>query len=173
MNLKSLLKTFIFLILTFGSFTLNAQVELVVKQKDNQKFSLEIAKIRKLTFTEQALLLHPKTGVVQNYGLNDLSKLFFSNNPTAVRPTTTLFEQLEVFPTPASEYINITYKTKNNENVVIKIVDLHGRVVHEDAYSDNINVNTKQINIKHLSAGVYILHLQSSQQSESRKILIK
>lgn len=173
MLLNLLFKRAAILTLVFGSFTLNAQIELVVKQKDNQKFSMKISEIRKLTFTEQELLLHPKTGDIQNYGLNDLSKLFFSNGPTSVRAASTSFEQFEVFPTPATDYVNITYKTKNNENVGIQIMDLQGRVVHEDTYTDNISINTKQINISHLTRGVYILQLQSAQQTESCKILIK
>lgn len=94
--------------LTFGSFTLNAQIGLVVKQKDNQEFSMEISKIRKLTFTEHELLLHPKIGIVQNYELIDLSKLFFSEYPTSLSPSSKWLEQFEVFPTPANDYVNIT-----------------------------------------------------------------
>ena len=58
-------------------------------------------------------------------------------------------EYLNLYPNPASEYINI--KSINNIDE-IRIFDIQSRVV----FSEKINSKTKRINISNLSTGIYI-----------------
>ena len=58
-------------------------------------------------------------------------------------------EYLNLYPNPASEYINI--KSINNIDE-IRIFDIQSRVV----FSEKINSKTKRINISKLSTGIYI-----------------
>jgi hypothetical protein len=76
---------------------------------------------------------------------------------------------LEVYPNPASESVNVSFKATNNANVTLS--DVLGNTVYTTstiAGENNIAVNTSD-----LSSGLYILNIATDKGSVSRKVSIK
>lgn len=77
---------------------------------------------------------------------------------------TTIFS---VSPNPAKDLITIS----NTENISvnsISITDLNGRIVKQNTYSNETNV---QVNISDLSSGVYMMNITSDKGSVTKKII--
>ena len=76
----------------------------------------------------------------------------------------------KVFPNPNNGEFTVLNKGNANKSNV-KVVDIQGRVVYEDAYYFNENAR-KQIDLRDLNAGVYILILQSEGKQEQHRIIL-
>ena len=74
--------------------------------------------------------------------------------------------QFNVYPNPANEYLNISLI--GNKNRIISITDLNGKQV----FNSTINSEFIAINTKELVSGVYILKIQTAENSVSKQILI-
>lgn len=77
----------------------------------------------------------------------------------------------EVYPNPASNYINVVMNPATSETVKLTIVNALGKVV----YSENILLNGttyKNINTNTLSKGLYFVHAEGKQFKAVQKIAI-
>lgn len=77
----------------------------------------------------------------------------------------------EVYPNPASNYINVVMNPVTSETVKLTIVNALGKVV----YSENILLNGttyKNINTNTLSKGLYFVHAEGKQFKAVQKIAI-
>jgi uncharacterized repeat protein (TIGR01451 family) len=76
--------------------------------------------------------------------------------------------QLKVFPNPANEILNINLQNNNIENCII--TNALGQMVYSSA--NEINANHKiQLNISHLSAGVYFVKVSAGDGSYNAKFI--
>lgn len=89
-------------------------------------------------------------------GNNDDKK----NNNNAIR----------VYPVPAKKNITVEYKENENRLSSIKLYDLFGNEVN---MSENILFNKQQMNIdiSHLSDGIYFLHINTTKNNKISKII--
>ena len=80
-----------------------------------------------------------------------------------------LSSNFEVYPSPASDIITVS--NKNNVSVnSISIVDLNGRVLNQSRYTNQSKV---QINISNLSAGIYMMNINTVNGIATKKIIKK
>lgn len=78
---------------------------------------------------------------------------------------------LSVYPTLSAGNIRIDGSIKELQNAVISVVDQSGRVVYQKTIQ---SVNTPlEINLAHLSNGMYFVKVNSSNKSVTKKIIIK
>ena len=75
-----------------------------------------------------------------------------SNPPTAITPVNKT-KAINIFPTPASDEINI--RTSLQKNMSISIVDMNGKEV----LSQENNYNTTIVNVAQLPQGIYLLKI--------------
>jgi uncharacterized repeat protein (TIGR01451 family) len=79
-----------------------------------------------------------------------------------------IVNQLKVFPNPANELLNINLQNNNIENCTI--TNALGQMVYSSA--NEINANHKiQLNISHLSAGVYFVKVSAGDGSYNAKFI--
>ena len=68
--------------------------------------------------------------------------------------------QIKVFPNPASDFLNITFITKEKTSLLIELIDLNGKILL------NIKVESthliKQINFTHYTPGTYFLRIRKT-----------
>lgn len=74
-----------------------------------------------------------------------------------------------VFPLPASNYVQVSFEEKQEENVVISIYGPKGKMI------ENTNCNSKviSIDISELLPGIYIILIERSGSLEVRKLIKK
>jgi hypothetical protein len=72
-------------------------------------------------------------------------------------------ETIYVYPNPAVEEVRIELPTNLSENMSVRIMDIHGRVIQEKNMAISFGDQLLRFNVSQLPAGVYLLHLSSGQ----------
>lgn len=93
-------------------------------------------------------------------------------NPVSVADLTLEFKQMEVYPNPADEWIEVLYDLTSDSEVNIEIIDAKGRVVRSVLNKSYSGTTKKQIDVRELNTGIYYLKLSSSQGVGIRKVFI-
>jgi hypothetical protein len=110
------------------------------------------------------LLLDNSTGNV----LNSASTTY----PEAVKDVE-LNNNVNIYPNPATDYLNVSFELNHSSNVQVQIIDALGQVVNQVANNtmesgvQNLNVNTAN-----LTSGVYFVKIQTENNSLVQKFTI-
>jgi hypothetical protein len=78
---------------------------------------------------------------------------------------------LSIFPNPTKDILNVTMGLMQTENVHLMITDALGRAVYTNIYKEVSN-QTVQIDMNHLSKGVYNITLQTNTGRITRRIIL-
>ena len=70
----------------------------------------------------------------------------------------TLFNDVQIYPNPASTQITIDAGSNWNEVTALELYDLSGRKV----WSERVNARTTLVNLSNFSEGIYILKLNGT-----------
>ncbi|WP_300565687.1 M4 family metallopeptidase [Flavobacterium sp.] len=88
----------------------------------------------------------------------------------ALSTTENNFEKFGVYPNPSNGLFNVVIST--TEKVNITLHDLRGRSIYNKNFSNNNSVFNQELNFSTLSAGVYILNVESAGKKAAKKIII-
>lgn len=83
------------------------------------------------------------------------------------------FENLSVFPNPASETLTITFTMEQNESVGLRLISVTGEVVYEEQATDYSGTYINTINLSDLAKGVYFLNMTGDNGTMNKKIVVK
>lgn len=75
---------------------------------------------------------------------------------------------IDVFPNPANEEVNINLYNSKNNKITIELYNLEGKLIKQLSNYEN----TTSINISDLSKGVYIIKIKSLDKLYSKKLII-
>lgn len=85
-------------------------------------------------------------------------------------------DEIKVYPNPAYQEINIEWKNKSRESLIIQFFDLTGRKVFEKNITNEYNSSSSDILIKtdelQLNNGTYILKVNNGKETSQTKIII-
>ncbi len=102
--------------------------------------------------------------------------------PNALRDTTVCFNGLpaginnnslqtydiKIYPNPATNLLNIKIETEHAESVTIKIIDVTGKLMLQQNYTNNCSIN-----IQNLDNGIYFINLvQPNKVISTKKIVV-
>ncbi len=93
-------------------------------------------------------------------GVQENSQLLSSDVPT-----------LKIFPNPAHEYLNIEYTTTDLSKVTMYVLDLSGKIVHQQQFKETIGLQSTQLNTSQLNPGFYFVQLIVNDSIISRKFV--
>ncbi|MEM6261249.1 MAG: T9SS type A sorting domain-containing protein [Bacteroidota bacterium] len=82
------------------------------------------------------------------------------------------FLSLELFPNPTQGDLNLSLVLQQADDVNIRLFDLQGKAVLRETHEKALRLERK-LNLAELPAGMYMLKLDSSQGSLTRKVLIE
>lgn len=83
------------------------------------------------------------------------------------------FKELEVYPIPAKNYINISFYNEIKRNISIEVLNEYGNIISKNNYFNLSNGNfIKNIDVSKLKSGAYFLKVISENQFYIKKILI-
>ncbi len=91
--------------------------------------------------------------------LNSQNDNFFSENVVTGLQSNRMENKAKLFPNPANELLNAEFETEGA--IKIKILDVQGKVWLEDNRRPDFLQKSVQLNVKHLSPGVYWLQYQT------------
>ena len=90
----------------------------------------------------------------------------------AVKNTTPTDMNVSVFPNPASDHINVAIASGENAVLNIKLCNMLGSVMSENAYAINAGSNAVKIDIKNVTPGNYYLLIEGNGSRVVRKVTI-
>ena len=82
------------------------------------------------------------------------------------------FGDFSMFPNPATSDVNIEVELEQSMNVGVRIFDAVGRIVFEEEGVQN-GISTYQINIDHLSPGLYVVQLKTGKIVMNKRLIKK
>ena len=82
-------------------------------------------------------------------------------------------DDIQIYPNPATDFINIGISKPFSGNIKIEIYDITGKIVYESAMEAKSENSFKQINISEFNPGVYLLRLSDKNKTVIRKIDVK
>lgn len=94
--------------------------------------------------------------------------------PLAIREVNqAAIEQLSVYPIPASDLINVSFRNQNGQDVAISIYDITGKQQVEYKLGGMAGMQHETINIPELTSGIYMVILYSGNTTESKRIIVE
>jgi endoglucanase len=126
-----------------------------------------------ITATETPMFVVPAGNELGNSKLaNESDKTKSQINVPIVEQNLELQNTIEIFPNPASEFINITINTKSSENVSVKMVEAaSGRIFENVQFSKPPGYISKTIDVSFLPIGYYIIEIKQGNSKVIKKIL--
>jgi hypothetical protein len=110
---------------------------------------------------------------VNSCGISSVRTLFgitISNCPRLGESTAA---ELSAFPNPVSEVLNITFQGLEAGNANLRLVDVTGRVVYDQAQEVVSGLNSTQVRVKGMASGIYTLQLQLKDRTEQLRIFVE
>lgn len=80
---------------------------------------------------------------------------------------------VNVYPNPASSYVNVAVSSENAQQFKAEVVDIMGKTVYTDQFNHNGGEEIYQIPVNNLAKGVYFLHLNSANGSNIQKFVVR
>jgi PKD repeat protein len=81
-------------------------------------------------------------------------------------------DNLSVFPNPNNGNFNITMSIKENENYILHIMNMLGEIIYTEQLTPSNNAQEKEINLGHISPGMYLLSVEGERGNYMRKIVV-
>lgn len=83
------------------------------------------------------------------------------------------FADFQIYPNPAQDMLNISFNSNNLQSFEIKLMNITGKLVYSQNYTDHSGNFNKNINLSNLAKGVYILNLNSATGTLTKKVVIR
>jgi hypothetical protein len=112
-----------------------------------------------------ALVIDQSTGQILN-AKETASDLGIVENPTAVA-------NMQVYPNPASEFVNISFGMEMADDVNVNIYSMSGRLVKTQNLQDIGGKQSVRVDISSLATGEYLLSLSTNEGAVTKKIIVK
>jgi len=98
-------------------------------------------------------------------------KAYYTKNNTDIGEEIFL-KDLEIFPNPAKNDLNLTFSCKQSKLYQFRILDITGRVLIEDQLITKSGTNTFKYDITNLENGIYMLKISNGSDVLVKKFLI-
>jgi hypothetical protein len=132
----------------------------------------ELNDIRKIKFQEDVLEIHFFDGTIQTYNVSIINEIRY--NPfLGLQDQNDIFDfqEVNIFPNPSSQYVNLKFKLNKTSNMQISILDMKGATVF---FMDEKNLISGEhsipIDISNFESGNYILKLKSDGMTLSKRM---
>jgi len=96
---------------------------------------------------------------------------YFGKTEAVLGITQNQFNVFNVYPNPS--FGKITLSLSTSENVSVSLLDIRGRRVCTELYSNNSDVFTTELDFSTLASGLYMLNVESGAKKAIKKIVIQ
>ncbi len=80
---------------------------------------------------------------------------------------------LNVFPNPTSNLINLQYELQESDDVFIEVLDLSGNILTSSFLSNQIiGTHHKKINLEKFNSGIYFIKITTSKSAQVKKVIL-
>ena len=90
-----------------------------------------------------------------------------------VEEQNTQFSNLQVYPNPASNMLNVSFNMDQNQSFGIKLISTTGQVVYQENTSNFSGNYVNSIDLSGISKGVYFLNISNETGTVNKKVVVK
>jgi hypothetical protein len=101
------------------------------------------------------------------------AQIKYDNAPLAINALATKPYELYTYPNPANGQFFVSINTKNQSRMVLSLVDMTGRVVATQNAEQGAGKSLYIFDTTTLSAGIYMLSIDSTNGREVRKVVVR
>ncbi len=83
------------------------------------------------------------------------------------------FTQLDIFPNPATDALNVNFNLDNTQTVEIRLVNVTGEAIYNNVLSNVTGQINNRIDVSNFAKGIYILNISGAEGSVNKKVIIK
>ncbi|MEJ8755651.1 T9SS type A sorting domain-containing protein [Pontibacter sp. H259] len=80
--------------------------------------------------------------------------------------------KFEYFPNPAKNKLNVAVELPDKTDITIQLVDARGRIVHQQAYQNQVGAFADTILLENKARGMYFLRFTTKDGTYNRKVLL-
>ena len=104
-----------------------------------------------------------------NFTDGDIYGKFLESSVVGIKETVKRNNFLNLFPNPAIDNVSLSFDNASSNDVTLKVYNTMGILVK----SEILKQNQRQINIKDLSTGIYIVSINSKEWTGTQRIIIQ
>lgn len=112
------------------SLQANAQ-DLIVSLTNSSTETFPVSDILSIKFGSETMILNELDGTVNTWLIDDIDNYSFDGTANLSYNENLLKEDVNVYPNPASEKLNIEFSSNISQNISITIVDASGKLVYK------------------------------------------
>lgn len=141
-----------------------------VRTSSNQT-TYSLANIKKLTFSSGNLVLSTTSGGIDNYALNTMRYLNFTDLSLGTKEYVPASKNIVLYPNPVDDVFHLSFANALQGAIQIQISTLEGRVVQQQNHNENSNTAT--LSVIGLPSGLYLCKASNGISSEAIKFIKK
>jgi hypothetical protein len=101
-----------------------------------------------------------------------VDNLAFSGTVTGLKSQESVISNVNVFPNPSADLINVTLNIKSEQKVSLELVDLTGKLIVSKDLGLVQGESKQSLNVNGISKGIYFVKVVSDKGTETKKIII-
>ncbi|WP_435261700.1 reprolysin-like metallopeptidase [Tenacibaculum sp. nBUS_03] len=83
------------------------------------------------------------------------------------------FNNFNLFPNPSNGRFKLTFETKTQDQVSVKLFDIRGRLVESKTYSTPSLIFSEELLFNSFNSGMYLLQIKNGGSQTTKKLIIK
>jgi hypothetical protein len=144
-----------------------------VYEINNIQIPFELKEFRNLSFSNGDLLINGNTKLGE-FDISGIYFMTFKDISTGISPSARQKPgTINVFPNPVNNELQISYQIAEPNVLQIEIIDLQGKIWHQQTATGQPGFNKATVSVMQLPAGMYICRLQNGSMTEVFKFLKK
>lgn len=134
---------------------LKAQNVLNLMEKSGSLTSYALSTIKKITFTEDNMMVQKQDGTTNAFSLIQIRSLLFDVAIPVEEVHLAEKGKLMFYPNPTKNLLTIQYESTTTENVQIQIIDAMGKEVIRETFHIQTGTNRMLLSVNQLKQGMY------------------
>jgi len=164
------------LILVISGFYGNifAQHSIYVKKTYGNVVEVPLSQIKKITFSENDMVLHKTNASTLSWIMADIQKCYYGLATIDIdNPAISETNNVSVYPNPSNGLFNINYKMPKYGKINIELIDIMGRKI-KTLISECKNTGEYKLEVQtqNLQGGTYLIKIQKESSLTVKKIMI-
>lgn len=162
-------KVFILLPILCGAQVATQAQNLYVRQHNGIQNAYVINDVKSIKFAQGNVYVH-KTSGIDSYALNTVRYMNFTDLMVGINEQSKANNlSFSLFPNPTDNQLNISFSKNIEENGVVTLYTIDGKVAVRQLIRQGNN--TFQFNIGNLNAGTYFCNIYLGNQSNTQKFI--
>ena len=78
---------------------------------------------------------------------------------------------LSFYPNPVKDLLHVQFRSNSDENVLIQLIDIQGKIVYRQNLKSRAGINYTDIEVGSFQKGIYLCRLQKENKIEMNKFI--